>query len=102
MSRAADGLRWDRMCVSAAPEAAVNDADASATRTALGIVYSRYRSTQCARWSDDARTAIGNPETSDRSLDDPNLADRCLLVKGHRASRQSPIARAGVRGRARV
>jgi hypothetical protein len=26
------------MCVSAAPEAAVNDADASATRTALGIV----------------------------------------------------------------
>jgi hypothetical protein len=26
------------MCVSAAPEAAVSDADASATRTALGIV----------------------------------------------------------------
>ena len=52
MRRAADGLRWDRMCVSAAPEAAVNDADASATRTALGIVYSRYRSMRCARWSD--------------------------------------------------
>lgn len=36
--RAADGFLRARMCVRAAPDAAVNDAEASATRTALGIL----------------------------------------------------------------
>ena len=67
MRRAADGLRWDRMCVSAAPEAAVNDADASATRTALGIVYSRYRSMQCARWSETRPSSETPRHLIDRS-----------------------------------
>ena len=38
--RAADGFLRARMCVRAAPDAAVNDAEASATRTALVILES--------------------------------------------------------------
>ena len=72
--RAADGFLRARMCVRAAPDAAVNDAEASATRTALGILELFVVVVPGAR---RVRVGIpdrsGGPGSSNLPLD-PNLA----------------------------
>ena len=83
--RAADGFLRARMCVRAAPDAAVNDAEASATRTALVILESFVVVVPGAAEDDGLPPVVGIPDRSRRAWLSSNLPlDPNLAVAGQR------------------
>ena len=98
--RAADGFLRARMCVRAAPDAAVNDAEASATRTALVILESFVVVVPGAAEGDgpsssESPTGLGGLESAAR----PKFSRSRSRVPDHLDARGDRRAASGSAGR---